>query len=49
MEKKNDGTEVQGKERFITPSSGWVVLFLTLVGLIGGAASKFTMFGSDLK
>ena len=51
MEKKNDGTEVQGKERFITPSSGWVALFLTLVGLIGGAALPITMLangGSDL-
>lgn len=51
MEKKNVGTEVQGKERFITPSSGWVVLFLTLVGLIGGAALPITMLangGSDL-
>ena len=44
MEKKNDGTEVQGKEKFITPSSGWVVLFLTLVGLIGGAALKVADF-----
>lgn len=51
MEKKNVGTEVLGKEKFITPSSGWVALFLTLAGLIGGAALPITMLangGSDL-
>ena len=49
MEKKNDGTEVQGKERFITPSNGWVALFLTLVGLIGGAALKAPDFAAIVK
>lgn len=30
--------KVKGEERFITPSSGWLMLFLCLIGLVAGIA-----------
>ena len=51
MDEKNVAVNVKGEEKFVTPSSGWLVLFLTLVGLIGGAALPIAMLangGSDL-
>ena len=47
MEKKNVCTKVKGEEKFVSPSSGWLVLFLTLVGLIGGAALPITMLANE--
>ncbi len=38
--------KIKGEEKFVTPSSGWVVLFLTLAGLIGGAALPITMLSN---
>ena len=34
--KRNDG--VKGDEKFIRPANGWIMLFLTLVGLVAGIA-----------
>ncbi len=47
MEEKNVCTKVKGEEKFVSPSSGWLVLFLTLVGLIGGAALPITMLANE--
>lgn len=47
MEEKNVVTNVKGEEKFVSPSSGWLVLFLTLVGLIGGAALPITMLANE--
>lgn len=38
--------KIKGEEKFVTPSSGWVVLFLTLAGLIGGTALPITMLSN---
>ena len=38
--------KIKGEEKFVTPSSGWVVLFLTLAGLIGGAALPIAMLSN---
>ena len=46
MNEKNLETKVKGTEKFITPTSGWGVLFLTLVGLIGGAAFPIAMLAN---
>ena len=47
MNEKNSDVKVKGEEKFVKPSSGWLVLFLTLVGLIGGAALPITMLAND--
>ena len=47
MNGKNSDVKVKGEEKFVKPSSGWLVLFLTLVGLIGGAALPITMLAND--
>lgn len=47
MEEKNVVTKIKGEEKFVSPSSGWLVLFLTLVGLIGGAALPITMLVNE--
>lgn len=47
MNGKNLEVKVKGEEKFVKPSSGWLVLFLTLVGLIGGAALPITMLAND--
>lgn len=46
MEEKNLKGKIEGEEKFVTPSSGWLVLFLTLLGLIGGAALPITMLAN---
>lgn len=38
--------KIKGEEKFIHPSNGWSVLFLTLIGLIGGAALPITMLAN---
>ena len=47
MNGKDLEVKVKGEEKFVKPSSGWLVLFLTLVGLIGGAALPITMLAND--
>ncbi len=47
MEEKNVVSNVKGEEKFVTPSSGWLVLFLTLAGLIGGAALPIAMLANE--
>lgn len=47
MDEKNVGIKVQGEEKFVTPSNGWLVLFLTLVGFVGGVALPITMLAND--
>ncbi|MBO7240597.1 MAG: SPFH domain-containing protein [Bacteroidaceae bacterium] len=39
----NKNAKVQGTEKFINPASGWLVLFLTLCGLIGGVAAPVAL------
>ena len=38
---------VKGEEKFIRPASGWLVLFLSLVGLVGGAALPIAMLANE--
>ena len=40
----NKNARVQGAEKFINPANGWVVLFLTLCGLIAGVAAPVALF-----
>ena len=47
MNGKDLEVKVKGEEKFVKPSSGWLVLFLTLVGLIGGATLPITMLAND--
>ena len=39
--------KVQGTEKFINPASGWLTMFLTIVGLIGGIAVPATMLANE--
>lgn len=39
--------KVQGTEKFINPASGWLTMFLTIVGLIGGIAVPAVMLANE--
>ena len=39
--------KVQGAEKFINPASGWLTLFLTLTGFLGGIAVPATMLANE--
>ena len=38
---------VKGEEKYIRPASGWLVLFLSLIGLVGGAALPIYMLANE--
>lgn len=46
MSTENVNAKVKGEEKFVRPASGWVVLFLSLFGLIGGAALPIAMLAT---
>jgi hypothetical protein len=39
--------KVQGAEKFIDPASGWVTLFVALIGFIGGIALPAVMLANE--
>ena len=39
--------KVQGAEKFINPANGWLTLFLTLLGLVGGIAVPAVMLANE--
>ena len=39
--------KVQGSEKYINPASGWLTLFVSLVGLIGGLALPIAMLANE--
>lgn len=47
MSTENVNAKVKGEEKFMRPASGWLVLFLSLAGLIGGSVLPIAMLVND--
>ena len=47
MSTENVNAKVKGEEKYIRPASGWLVLFLSLIGLVGGAALPIYMLANE--